>query len=51
MKLFNSRLWRRFFRLMKRIDAAVAVTARVISIVGFFLKVWLLVAPMLGYLS
>lgn len=46
---FKSRSWRRFIRLMKRIDAAVTVTARLISIVGFFLKVWLLVAPWLDH--
>lgn len=45
--IFKSRFWRRFVRLVKRIDAAVSLTARVISIVGFFLKVWLLVAPWL----
>lgn len=47
-KFFQSGFWRRLVRLMKRIDAAVTVTARVISIVGFFFKVWLLVAPWLS---
>lgn len=38
--IFKSRFWCRFVRLVKRIDAAVTVTARVVSIVAFVLKAW-----------